>query len=169
MMKSDFSKIIAKAKPVKRVKKAPYKVPKWFSRLPTGSHGSTPSQKKAWKVVSDYVREKDFILYGGKCVSCPRIIPTVQDGDAGHFKPWSNCHGMMKFYTKNIALQCQFCNRYRSGIEAGYYFGEALKRRHGENFIEEFETLNEQHRGKKIEEWELVEMVAKLRPDLVKD
>lgn len=168
MMKSDFSKIIAKAKPVKRVKKEPYKVPKWFSRLPPGSHGSTPSQKKAWKVVSDYVRERDFIKYGGKCVSCFRRLDRWQDGQAAHFKPWSTSNGLFKYELLNIHLSCPICN-YGSGADVGFAYGEELKRRYGDDIVYVLSDLNAKHRGNKIEEWELVEMVAKLRPDLVKE
>lgn len=167
-VKGDFSKIIAKAKPVKRVKKEPYKVPKWFSKLPTGSHGSTPSQKKAWKVVSDYVRQRDFNLYAGKCVSCFRRLDRWQDGQAAHYFPWSTLNGLSKYNLKNLALSCAICN-YGSGANIGFEFGNELVRRYGYEVLNEIDIDSKQHHGKKIEEWELVEMVAKLCPSLVKE
>lgn len=168
--KSNFDNILAIEKKIKRPKKgkkAPYSVPKWFKALPVGSHGNTPSQKKAWKVVSDYVRERDFKKYAGKCVSCFRRLDRWQDGQAAHFRPWSICNGMHKFCTVNLALSCPICN-YNSGADVGHEFGEELKRRYGEDVFKVLKEDNENHRGKKIEEWELVEMVAKLCPHLVK-
>jgi hypothetical protein len=55
-----------------------------------------------------------------------------------------------------------------SGADTGYRFGEEMKRRYGAKHLEWIEKENEKHRGKKIEEWELVEFIARLRPDLVK-
>lgn len=167
--KGDFSAIIAKAKPVKRVKKEPYRVPKWFSKLPAGSHGSTPSQKKAWKVVSDYVRQRDFAKYGPYCADqCGQIIWDWKDTDAGHYKAWSVCHGLFKYELKNLLMQSSNCNR-RSDGPTGLGLSETLKARYGKDILQWIETENEKYRGKKIEEWELVEMVAKLCPSLVKE
>lgn len=171
MFMSDFSSIVsrskknAKKKP-KRIKKEPYKVPKWFSSLKPGSHGNTPSQKKAWKVVSDYVRERDFKKYGGKCISCDRILERWEDGQAAHYFPWSVLNGLAKYDVNNIALSCAICN-YGSGANIGYAFGNELKRRYGDGILSEIASLNKSYRGKKMEEWDLVDFIARLRPDLV--
>lgn len=150
-------------------KKAPYKVPPWFSKLKTGSHGNTPSQKKAWKVVSDYVRKRDWEKYGGFCSDgCGTRIEHWQDGDCGHWKAWSVCHGLFKYELTNLAFQSSNCNRLSDG-RVGYGLGETLKIRWGNNHLDWIEFENEKYRGKKIEEWELVEMVAKLAPELVHD
>lgn len=164
--KSDFSAIIAKEKPLPKVKKPPYKVPKWFSRLPTGSHGSTPSQKKAWKVVSDYVRERDWNESKYCRDGCGTFIENWKDADCGHFKSWSVCHGLFKYELKNLALQASNCNRRSDGV-VGYGLANYLIHKYGSDHLEWIERENEKYRGKKIEEWELVEMVAKLRPYLV--
>ena len=170
-MKSDFSKVILRskknaAKKPRKEKRPPYKVPAWFRSLKPGSHGSTPSQKKAWKVVSDYVRERDFKKYH-QCVSCDRVFMSWQEGQAGHYRPWGSCNSWMKFCVDNIALQCASCNGPMSGADTGYRFGEEMKRRYGAKHLEWIEKENEKYRGKKIEEWELVEFIARLRPDLV--
>ena len=166
-MKSDFSKIKDRRKGKKRAPKdPPYKVPSWFSKLKPGSHGNTPSQKKAWKVVSDYVRERDWKKYHGFCADgCGTRIEDWRNGDCGHYLAWSVCHGLFKFCLENLVLQASNCNRRSDGV-IGHGLGEELKRRHGDNHLEWIEMENEKYRGKKIEEWELVEMVARLRPDL---
>lgn len=147
-----------------------YVVPKWFKSLPVGSHGSTPSQKKAWKVVSDYVRQRDFLLYNGECVSCDFRFSDWHYGHAGHFKPWTMSNAMHKFSTKGIALQCPTCNYNlkRSNAVTGHIFAEKLQQRLGPNILRDLEQENKAWEGKKIEEWMLVDMVAKLAPHLVK-
>lgn len=144
-----------------------YKVPSWFSKLKPGSHGNTPSQKKAWKVVSDYVRERDWKKYYGFCADgCGTRIEDWRNGDCGHYLAWSVCHGLFKYELTNLVLQSSNCNRRSDGV-IGHGLGEELKCRYNEGHLDWIELENEKYRGKKIEEWELVEMVSKLRPDLV--
>jgi hypothetical protein len=137
-----------------------YQVPKWFRSLPPGSHGFTPSQKKAWKVVSDYVRQRDWEKYK-RCVSCGTYLESWQKGQAGHYRAWGSSNGLFKYNLKNIALQCASCNQISDG-KIGHAFGEELKRRHGDGIFDELDMEDRKYRGKKIEEWELVEMCAKL-------
>lgn len=66
--------------------------------------------KKAWKMMSDRVRERDNYT----CFTCP----TKGDKytmDAGHFM-----HGSSDFDERNINTQCKKCNRYLSGNLAEY-------------------------------------------------
>lgn len=145
-----------------------YKVPSWFSKLPTGSHGNTPSQKKAWKVVSDYVRERDWKKYMGFCADgCGTRIEDWHNGDCGHYLAWASCNGLFKYELTNLVLQASNCNRRSDGV-IGHGLGEELKRRYNDGHLDWIGLENKKYHGKKIEEWELVEMVARLRPDLVK-
>lgn len=143
-----------------------YRPPAWFNAIKPGSHGNTPAQKRYWKVISDTYREEDFKKYNRKCVSCGTRLEHWKDGDLAHFKKYSVCHSWFKYERKNVALSCKGCNQRDDGV-VGYYFGEELKRRHGDHIIEWIEKVNEAYRGQKIETWELVEKTAKLRPDLV--
>jgi len=152
----------SKSKP----KKGQYVAPKWFTRLKPGSHGNTPAQKKYWKVISDTYREADFNKYGGKCVSCGKVLEDWRDGDLAHFKRYSVCNSWFKFQRENLALSCKGCNRNDDGI-VGHAFGEELKRRYHTGIIEWIEATNEAFRGQKMEVWEIVDKVEKLRPDLV--
>ena len=142
-----------------------YKVPSWFNKIPYGSHGSTPAQKRYWKVVSDTYRKEDWEKYG-VCVSCGRAIENWWEGDLAHFKKYAVCNSWFKFQRENLALSCKGCNRLDDG-PTGHAFGEELKRRHHHNIIEWIEKTNECFRGKKMETWEIVDKVANLRPDLV--
>lgn len=143
-----------------------YKTPTWFNAIPYGSHGSTPAQKRLWWVISQTYRKDDWEQYDQRCGSCGKQLDHWQDGDLAHFKKYSVCNGWFKFERKNLALSCKGCNRLDDGV-VGHAFGEELKRRYGANHIKWIEEENLKHRGKKIETWEVVDIVAKLRPDLV--
>jgi len=133
-----------------------YKPPAWFTSLPAGSHGNTPAQKKYWKVVSQYVRQRDFERYGSKCVSCNARLEDWRDGDCAHFKAWSVCNGFFKYELTNLALSCKGCNRLSDGA-VGARFGEELKRRYGKKHLEWIEEENLRHRGEKMEVWQIVD------------
>lgn len=158
------SKTKKTVKSTKTVKKG-YQVPKWFKSLPTGSHGNTPAQKKLWKVISDYVRERDWTKYG-YCVSCKTKILDWRDGDAAHFKRYSVCNSYFKFHPDNIALSCKNCNRNDDGV-VGHAFGEELIKRYGKRHLLWIEEENLKFRGVKIDDEQCVDKVAQLRPDLV--
>jgi hypothetical protein len=78
--------------------------------IPEGSHGSGTLQKRLWRLVSDLVRIGDWYKYGKRCVATGRIIARWQDGDAGHFRSYSKCNGMMKFDERNVFLQSKRSN-----------------------------------------------------------
>lgn len=156
-------------KAAKKRKSSPskgYQAPKWFTKLKAGSHGSNAAQKKYWKVVSDTYREEDWNRYNGRCVSCHKTLEHWKDGDLAHFKRYAVCNSWFKFERKNLALSCKGCNRNDDGI-VGHAFGEELKRRWGEDVIEWIEQENLKYRGQKLETWQIVDKVARLRPDLV--
>lgn len=142
------------------VKRKGYQVPKWFKSIPAGSHGNTPTQKKFWKVISNFTRQRDFNKYG-TCVSCPRHIDSWQSGDAAHFKRYSVCNSYFKFNPDNIALSCKNCNRNDDGV-VGHNFGETLKKRYGDKHLIWIEKQNLKHRGEKLDDQTIVEIVEKL-------
>ena len=100
---------------------------KWVKAIPEGSHGSGTLQKRLWRLVSDYVRIRDWHKYR-TCVATGVPIARWQDGQAGHYLAYSTCHGMYKFFEGNVHLQSASSNGW-GGMEIGYAFGEELKRR----------------------------------------
>lgn len=60
----------------------------WLSKIPQGSHGSKIVFKKLWKVISDYVRIRDFIAYK-RCISCSKAISRWKEWQAGHYVAFS--------------------------------------------------------------------------------
>ena len=132
-----------------------FEAPQWFKSLPaTGGHGSNAHQKRLWKLVSEYVLERDFKKYG-YCVSCKHRFNSWREGQAGHFRAWSLCNGMFKYNERNMALICQVCNFNEDSL-VGARFGDEMKRRHGENFIEWVASENAKYRGTKMDLPDLV-------------
>lgn len=158
------SKSPAKASKGTKATKVPnkgYKPPSWFMSIPLGSHGNNPTQKRYWKVISNFVRQRDFNKYNGRCVSCKVKLERWQDGDAAHFKKYSVCNSYFKFHPDNIALSCKMCNQREDGV-VGYNFGKELERRYGDKHIAWIEKENEKYRGQKLENHEIVARVEKL-------
>jgi hypothetical protein len=141
-----------------------YVVPAWFMKIKPGTHGSTPAQKRLWKVVSDYVRQRDFELYGD-CVSCGEPFQRWNDAQAGHWLPFSLCNAIYKFDpTFNIAAQCMACNSNlrRSGAHIGHAMGEELKRRFGPDILTTILTDNRAFHGMKLHDYMCVDFAEKL-------
>lgn len=78
----------------------------WIKAIPESpSHGTGTLQKRLWRLVSDYVRIRDWYVYRGKCVATGRFIPHWNQSNAGHFKPYSKCNGLFKFDPRNVFMQ----------------------------------------------------------------
>jgi hypothetical protein len=149
-----------------------YKVPDWYNKItPSAGHGAGVIQKRAWRVVSEYVRKRDFSRYGGKCISCETILARWEDGQACHFLPYTLCNAIYKFDPENIFLGCSTCNRnFAKNNAVGYRMADEMRRRTNEpNIVELIEYTNLQYHGQKLEAWHLVELVARLAPHLVKE
>lgn len=146
--------MLRKAKKIKNRRTKPifvYKAPEWFLALPykSSDHGSNAHQKRLWRLVSEYVRERDFKKYG-KCVACSTKFSSWQEGQAGHFRAWSVCNGMFKYYINNLALMCGGCNSWGDGL-TNYRFGEEMKRRYGNDHADWVQKENMMHRGERCE------------------
>lgn len=105
----------------------------WQKSIPEGSHGSGTFQKRLWKVVSDFVRIRDFHEYK-TCISCGKYFTEWQNANwqAGHYNPYSVCRGYSKFDLNNIFGQCSYCNRGYNGAPSGAHFKENILRRYGQ-------------------------------------
>lgn len=137
-----------------------WKPPTWLGGIPQGSHGSTSIQKKAWKVVSDFVRIRDFNLYGGVCPGCNEWkFDSYKDGQCCHWKRWTNCHAYGKYEIRNLILGCANCNKFGEDGVVGFNFGMELIRRYGADNPEYVENVNKEYRGKKLEDIVLVGMI----------
>lgn len=67
---------------------------------------------------------------------------------------------MFKFDIWNVHMQSKRSNAW-GGQSIGYYFGEELKRRYGETFLQELEEENRKHVNEKVDNEKVVqEMLA---------
>ena len=133
-----------------------FKEPKWVKSIPQApGHGSGELQKRLWRLVSDYTRIRDWYQYK-RCVATGDYIPHWKESDAGHFRSYSICNGMFKFDIWNVHMQSKKSNAW-GGQSIGYYFGEELKRRYGETFLQELEEENMKHINEKVENFSVVE------------
>lgn len=127
-----------------------YVAPDWFRALPaTGSHGSNANQKKLWRVVTDYVRQRDFKAHL-PCPGCGKHFSAWQESQAGHFKAWAVCKGMFKFDVRNLAAICAGCNSFGDGV-TNYRFGVEMNRRFGAGHTEWIDKENLKHEGEKMD------------------
>lgn len=126
---------------------------KWVKAIPEGSHGSGTLQKRLWRLVSDFVRIRDWCKYK-RCVATGKLIKRWQDGDAGHFRSWSKCNGMMKFDENNIFLQSKQSNGFGDKEDWDAFEYEMIRRGYDpEGFrIENIKHSMEQITISKIEE-----------------
>lgn len=158
--KKPLKRVIAEyRKPIKKG----WQPPSWVGVIPQGSHGSTKIQKKAWKLISDYVRIHDYYTYGGKCAACGKFFEDWRDGHCGHFKSWGASNSYAKYYLKNLALICPYCNQNENAM-IGFNFGQTLMDRHGIDVIYDIEDENNNRRGQKMEDFYLVGMMEVILP-----
>lgn len=109
------------------VRKTPIKLSIFLAtKKSTANHkggNKTSLHKRAWKVFSRWIRERDKI-----CVCCG----SRGDLDASHF--W---HGVLDFCEININATCRKCNRFMGGNLAPYSI--YLLRKHGQQAFEDLE------------------------------
>ena len=144
-----------------------YETPKWIKSVPKGSHGTKSNDLtfRYWKVVSDYVRIKDYLDYG-YCVSCKKPFVEYKQSQAGHYKTWGSSNAYAKYNIDNIAGQCGPCNNWGS-FEEGAIFLEELKMRKGDDVYQRILKFHNEQSGNKMEKWDLVdktyEMLLKIK------
>lgn len=133
-------------------------VPSWIRAIPEGSHGSGTYQKRLWKLVSDYVRIRDWYKYG-TCAATGKRIEHWSEGHGGHLKPYTGCYGLFKFDVRNIHLQHGNSNKF--GNFDTFRDMEKEVRRRGYDF-DAFERENEQARGCSLRNPEVVEEMERV-------
>jgi len=102
----------------------------WLRAIPPNpSHGSGTTQKRLWRLTSDFVRIRDWYEYK-RCVATGKQIEHWTQGQAGHFRPYSTCRGIFKFDTRNIFLQSPSSNSW-GGYDDWIAFEKEVKRRTG--------------------------------------
>lgn len=85
-------------------------------------------KKKAWKIVSEFVRRKDADEGGTTvCFTCGAYLHWKYDAQAGHAIPGR--HNAVLLDTEIIRPQCYACNCHRRGMH--HIFATKLIQEHG--------------------------------------
>lgn len=86
-----------------------------------------PAKGVYWHFFSSFVRQRDIEKWG-TCISCGRPI-TMENSDAGHFMPASNCGRDLLFDPLNVNTECKSCNGFDEAHLLGY--ADNLDKRYG--------------------------------------
>ena len=108
----------------------------YYGKLGTATErGKDALAKKAWTITSQYVRMRDFIQYRN-CVSCKKAIQDWRDTDPAHYHSFAGNGALSGFNLMNIHMSCKHCNGFR-GAAAGHEMAEEIKKRYGDEIINE--------------------------------
>lgn len=134
-------------------------IPNWIRAIPESqAHGSGTYQKRLWKIVSDYVRIRDWYEYK-VCAATGARIEHWSYGQAGHLKPYSKCNALFKFDVRNIHMQSSSSNKWGNWETFKEY--ETVVRNRGYDF-DAFVKENEQARGASLRDGEVIEHIKKM-------
>jgi len=114
----------------------------WLTKITPGSHGSNPTQKRYWRVVSDYVRIRDWHEFQGKCIACDRHYYSWKDLQGGHYKSWGACRGYSKWDRMNIFGECGICNTGFNSNVVGANFEKGIIKRYGKKRMSYISSLD---------------------------
>jgi hypothetical protein len=116
------------------------------------------SKHKAWDAFSKFIRQREANEDGFvACFTCGNN-GHWKDMDAGHYIPKSVSLAL-RFDERNVQVQCVGCNQWRHGNLTQYAL--ALKRKYGENILEELDRDRRLGEGFKIYESGYVELFEK--------
>jgi hypothetical protein len=107
-----------------------------------------------WVVFSEYIRRQNADEDGlTVCISCGKS-DHWKNLDSGHYIP--KTYGLsIYFEERNVHPQCTGCNRFRRGNLTAYAL--ALRKRYGENILEELDALK--HQPRKFSKSDYEEMI----------
>jgi len=117
-------------------------------------------KKTAWKLCSEYNRQKDVDWRGnGKCCTCRKTIHW-REGDAGHFM--AGRRNAILFDDRGIHLQCKNCNR-NQGEQ--YLYGKYMENRYGKEVTLEIEE--NRHKTKTITKKDYYKIISDYKSKLL--
>ncbi len=120
----------------KRAKELIKQIPN-YGKIPTLRYSGLKG--KTWKILSDYVRVRDLILYK-TCISSGKLITDWKDTDAGHYVSMGGHGALVGFSDINIHAQAKSDNAF-GGMEAGARYRDELVRRYGKGILVQIDKL----------------------------
>jgi len=93
-------------------------------------------RRKLKKIFSEYIRKRDCLRHGGRCVTCGKIIKwNDSQANAGHFVSVGSATQGTEYDARNVHLQCVYCNNWGEGKKPEYAI--YMVKTYGEGIIEE--------------------------------
>jgi len=116
--------------------------PPYFKKIPRKNRFKTKQKSKtirnqveakdrAWAILSDYSRLRDFARYQGRCVSSGERVGHWRDFHSGHYASMGSCGASAGFYDLNVHGQTYYENMH-GGMESGGRYKDELVKRYGE-------------------------------------
>jgi len=116
--------------------------PPYFKKIPRKNRFKTKQKSKtirnqveakdrAWAILSDYSRLRDFARYKGRCVSSGERVGHWRDFHSGHYASMGSCGASAGFYDLNVHGQTYYENMH-GGMESGGRYKDELVKRYGE-------------------------------------
>ena len=96
-----------------------------------------------WYWLSRQIRYEEFVMFGGKCVSCPSILERWEDGDCGHFLASGSGGFATRFMRENLAFQCKRCNNPSWSPSSPAFFAIEIDKRWGTGTAEKILNLKD--------------------------
>lgn len=125
----------------------------YFTKIPRKSRYKNVIKDRAWSILSDYVRVRDYILYK-KCISCGKEARSYNDFQAGHWISMGGHGAYIGFHHLNVHGQCPMCNL-NGGMEAGGQYQVSLTERYGGEILDSLQR--EKHFTCKADDWWFLE------------
>ena len=122
----------------KQIKEALKTLP-YYKSIPRKYRYTNPVKDKAWTLLSDYTRMRDFIKFG-TCIATGKRITNWRDMDAGHYESMSGHGSLVGFSELNIHAQSPMSNKI-GGMADGARYKENLIKRYGKKILKDIETL----------------------------
>jgi hypothetical protein len=120
---------------------------------------------KAWDILSDFVRCRDFLRFKGECVSSGARLTHWRDGDAGHYISMAGHGAYLGFMAENIHLQSKNENQIGS-MDTGARFRDTLERRYGKEYISVLEHAKKE--TVKADDWYFLSRIQEMH-DMFQD
>lgn len=133
----------------------------YYTKLPSKRYNGVKG--KAWGILSDYCRQRDYIIHR-VCVSCLKPCSVWQNTDAGHYISMGGHGALIGFYSKNINMQCKFCNL-NASQHTGAVYKETLIARYGKEIVEELEQIKV--KSVKADDWFFIEIIKQTYEDYI--
>lgn len=141
----------------KQVREALKNIP-YYKGITRKYRYTNPVKDKAWGILSDYVRCRDFLKYG-TCVSSGKRIIDWKATDAGHFYSMGGHGTAIGFYHLNIHAQSKNDNQLGS-MHTGANYEKELVRRYGKKLLDELKVINQQ--TVEADDWYFIEKIKQI-------